>query len=159
MVQAQLGSAGVSGDVPQSGASADSTWGLWASTWNPWAAVTVGTWGRAGPPLMAAPGCCSEGADRGLGAGRGGIRAGSAGCLLKAWWAGRLAGWPLGIYTRVAGGGRAISVSPARLLCPHFSCPCSSLCLCICLSLVSQSLSAPPYLLPGHLFLKFLVKY
>lgn len=46
----QLGSAGVSGDVPQSGASADSTWGLWASTWNPWAAVTVGTWGRAGPP-------------------------------------------------------------------------------------------------------------
>ena len=46
----QLRSAEISGDVLQSGASADSTWGLWASTWNPWAAVTVGTWSRTGPP-------------------------------------------------------------------------------------------------------------
>ena len=39
----KAGPAGASGDVAQSGASADSTWKLWA-------VVTVGTWSRTGPP-------------------------------------------------------------------------------------------------------------
>lgn len=117
--------AGAAGTVSQSGASADSTRGLSASTWKPWTVVTVRTWSRASPwsAGRSARPVCRGRCGPWPGSSKGGIRAGVRGKppqgMATSWLAAQAAG---DLYPGQEGGRMGSSVARQAAL-PSFRPP------------------------------------